>query len=40
MNTSTKEKIDREIVREEEVVLTPADRFQIALETYRKKKKS
>jgi hypothetical protein len=39
MNASTKEKIDREIVREEDKVLTPEERFRIALEKYLKKKK-
>jgi hypothetical protein len=41
MNTSdfeSKEKIDREIVREEERVLSPEERFQIVLEKRLKKK--
>jgi hypothetical protein len=43
MNTGdyeSKEKIDREIVREDQKVLTPEERFRIALAKHQSKKNS
>jgi hypothetical protein len=40
VDSESKEKIDREIVREDQKVLTPEERFRIALAKHQSKKNS